>query len=373
MDDYSVDSLSESKTEWCARLVSIFVPAIVEGLNSIFQEAVELCTASEEDQKYLMTFQTFLKRVPSWNPNIIEIERRRIEDDSNCKYLEDLVTCVHVIQLKSLTCIRVASEQKKVDIEIPSLDDFVHKVYINVASRVYTNVYLFQKDVEPLQTQRNQRELEILLREAIMQTIRDTMPIEKILRSYMEKTEEEVTLPTPAEKATPTAPPGASSSSSAHNSPPIKKTNFDTKDPTSPVAVAKLQPEPLATTMPDELKIAAPSLSLPKAVMPPPVVATPTTVAPRLASPTAGQRISFDDTDYAVSTEGKQEKIVAPKDIPVLEKISEVRSQQRKLDEEEDGELSLKIGEEVKLAIGAINEVGKPRTVTPQLEVETLV
>ena len=217
MDDYSVDSLSESKTEWCARLVTIFVPAVIEGLNSIFQEAVDLCTASEEEEKYLMTFQTFLKRVPSWNPSIIESERKRIEDDSNCKYLEDLVTCVHVIQLKSLTCIRVSSEQKKVDVDIPSLDDFVHKVYINVASRVYTNVYLFQKDVEPLQVQKNNRELELILREAIMQTIRDTMPIERILRSYMEKTEEEVALPMPSEKP---APP----ETIARRSPPITRT-----------------------------------------------------------------------------------------------------------------------------------------------------
>ena len=46
MDDYTVSSLAESKNEWCARLVSIMTPAVIEGLNSILKEAIALC---EED------------------------------------------------------------------------------------------------------------------------------------------------------------------------------------------------------------------------------------------------------------------------------------------------------------------------------------
>ena len=64
-------------------------------------------------------------------------------------YLEDLV-CVHIIQLKALTCIRVGQDQKKIDLQVPSVDNFVHKAYINVARKVYTNVYLFEKDIAPL-------------------------------------------------------------------------------------------------------------------------------------------------------------------------------------------------------------------------------
>ena len=43
MDDYSLSSLSESKNEWCARLVKTLTPAIIEGLRSIYKEAFELC------------------------------------------------------------------------------------------------------------------------------------------------------------------------------------------------------------------------------------------------------------------------------------------------------------------------------------------
>ena len=121
MDDYSVSSLSESKNEWCARLVNVLTSPIIDGLKSIFRESWELCISNDEEDKYLMTFQNLLSRVPKWNNNIIEDERKRIIERSGCDYLEDLITCVHIIQLKVLTCIRVGSKQKKIDISIPDL------------------------------------------------------------------------------------------------------------------------------------------------------------------------------------------------------------------------------------------------------------
>ena len=154
MDDYSLNSLVESKNEWCARLVTILTPAIIVGLKSIFDEAVKLCDDNEENEKYLMTFQTFLSRVPKWNNDIIENEKKRICEVSHCEYLEDLISCVHIIHLKSLTCIRVGHQQKKIDIDIPSLDKFIHKIYITVARKIYTNVYLFEKNIPPLNIQK---------------------------------------------------------------------------------------------------------------------------------------------------------------------------------------------------------------------------
>ena len=104
-----------------------------------------------------MTFQSFLGRIPKWNSNIIVTERKRIEDTTGCSYLEDLITCVHIVHLKSLTCIQVGNEQKKVDLPIPNKDDFVHKIYIDVARAVYSNVYLFESDIPPLQIKKNKR------------------------------------------------------------------------------------------------------------------------------------------------------------------------------------------------------------------------
>lgn len=294
MDDYSVASLSESKNEWCARLVNVFTPAVVSGLRSIFEEAWQLCLENDEEDKYLITFQTFLSRVPKWNNEIIEEERKRIVEVSSCGYLEDLVTCVHVIQLKALTCIRVGQEQKKVNIDIPSVDQFVHRVYINVARKVYTNVYLFEKGIAPLQIQKHNRELEIIIKECIMNTIRETMPIEDILRAYMSETHEE-------------------------------EVNVSEEVIEQP------------THLPD--------------------------------------KISFNDTDTAVDVTGIETEVSAPKTVERLERIALEASERRKAEEVEDeDDMPLKIGEEVRLELADINDLNRAVDVRPPpaINIETL-
>ena len=163
MDDFVISNLNESRNEWCSRLVSIFTPLVADGVRSIFDEAWKMCVTNEEVNKYLMTFQNLLSHIPKWNNSIIEQEKTRIIERSGCNYLEDLVTCVHIIQLKIMTCIRVGNKQKKIDITIPKLDVFIHKVYILVARKVYSNVHLFEKNISPLQQQKNNRELEIII------------------------------------------------------------------------------------------------------------------------------------------------------------------------------------------------------------------
>ena len=87
---------------------------------------------------------------------------------------------------------RVGDKQKKIDINIPKFEDFIHKCYINVAREVYKNVYLFEITIAPLNIQKNNRELEIIIQECILNTIRDSIPIENILKAYMDECVEEV-------------------------------------------------------------------------------------------------------------------------------------------------------------------------------------
>lgn len=190
MDDFYVNTLHQSKNEWAANLLNILTPLVIEGMKSIFNESVELCKGNDQQSKYLMTFQNFIKRIPKWNPAIVETERKRIVDKSGCAFLEDLITCIHIIHLKLLSAIRVGQKQKKIDINIPKLDDFIHKVYIHAARKIYSNVYLFELEIPPLQVQKNQRELELLIQEAILNSIRESIPVEALLRAYMDESEE---------------------------------------------------------------------------------------------------------------------------------------------------------------------------------------
>jgi hypothetical protein len=186
MDDFVLENLQMSRNDFCSRLINILTPHIHSGLKSIFDEAWRICIENGETTKYLMTFQNFLLRVPKWNTSIIEKETQRISEQTGCGHIEELITCVHIIHLKTLTCVRAGRKQKKIDIAIPKLSEFIHKVYINVARKVYSNVYLFEKTKQHLQIQKNNYQLEGVIKECILNTIRENIPIEHLLKVYIE-------------------------------------------------------------------------------------------------------------------------------------------------------------------------------------------
>jgi hypothetical protein len=288
MDDFNVSALHESKNEWGSRLVTILTPLIIDGYKSILDESIKLCKENGEMDKYLMTFQNLISRIPKWNAQIIETERKRICDKSGCNYLEDLVTCVHIIQLKILTAMRVGQKQKKIDINIPKLDDFIHKTYINVARKIYKNVYLFETNIAPLSVQKHYRELEIIVQECILNTLRESIPVESILKAYMDETVEEDVIEEIKEQII---------------EEPIKKS-----------------------------------------------LDTPGAVANGLPPKTSG--LSFNDIDYVKTDDGSVSNVNAPKSIERLEEISqlrnELRNQQRKMEEDEDdNNAKLKISDQV--------------------------
>jgi len=278
MDDFNVSALHESKNEWGARLLTILTPLIVEGFKSIFEESLNLCKVNNEQDKYLMTFQNFISRIPKWNPTIIENEKKRICDKSGCTYLDDLITCVHIIQLKLLTAVRAGTKQKKVDIQIPKFEDFIHKVYIHVARKIYKNVYLFETNIPPLQTQKNHRELEVIIQECILNAVRESIPIDMILRAYLDETIEDDVVEEIKET-------------------PVPDEVISESISSAPVASQSLSGQP-STPM--------------------------------------SSKLSFNNVDMAIGMDNKEEQISAPKDIARLEELSNIRNEQRKLETDDD-------------------------------------
>ena len=187
MDDNNITTLTEAQYEWALRLVNILSPLIQEGVQSIFSESWNICEKEKELDKYLMTFQNLLSRVPKWNEEIIQTEVDRIIEKSGCNYMEDLLSCVHIIHLKILTTIRTGKTQKKIDIDIPKLNHFIHKIYITCSRCLYTRVYLFEKDISPLIIQRNRSEFNELVKQSIMNVVRDSIPVEFLLRAYLDE------------------------------------------------------------------------------------------------------------------------------------------------------------------------------------------
>ena len=335
MDDFSTSSLSESKNEWCARLLNVLTPTIIQGLKSIFDEALKLCKDNDELDKYLMTFQNFLTRVPKWNQTIIDTEKTRIIETSGCTYLEDLVTCVHIVQLKTLTCVRVGSKQKKIDIDVPSVGDFIHKIYIHVARKLYTNIYLFDRNIEPLQVQKNNREIEMIIQECILNAIRDSIPLEHILRAYMDETEEQ----------------------------DVQVSEVEEPLPDEPLPVVEKKDEKPADEKPDEKpadenKDSESSISIKEAIED--FKQTTSFTKEDTIDENENVKLSFSDNDAFIDTKGNTGIINSPKDEKNLEELEKAREIERaSMADDEDDEERLIIGDSVKLDILDINDLDK--------------
>ena len=333
MDDFSLSNLGESKNEWCARLLNILTTPVNQGVKSIFEEAWKLCADNKELDKYLMTFQNFLTRVPKWNSAIIETEKNRIIETSGCTYLEELVTCVHIVQMKILTCVRVGSKQKKLDINVPSINDFIHKIYIHVARKIYMNIYLFDKNIAPLQIQENNSKVEHIIKECILNAVRDSIPVESILRAYIDETDEQHV-----------------------------EVNEVVETLPEPVASAPVPPPAAASTATPAASTATPAAS----------TATPAEDEEEHKKTTDFSKISFSNNDLVRDEIGNTTLIDSPKDEQTLDEKEEIRAAAAAAADNDDEDTErLKIGDNVELDIIEINDLNSKST-SDNLKIEPI-
>lgn len=347
MDDFDLTTLNDSRNEWVTRLLDILTPNIVQGFNSMYNDALTLCIENEEEEKYLMTFQNFLTRIPNWNNELIANEVNRIIEESKCNYIQDLITCVHVIQLKALTCIRVGYKQKQIDLDIPEFDSFVHKVYIKVARKLYSQIYLFETEVTPLQKQKYTKEFEALIKSCILNSIRDSIPIEQILKNYLDESTEEDLLEYELEKE--------EEISSANIKEEIKTSDNDISNNKNKVKTENQ--DTIKTEKQDNIKtekqdtVKDSTININEDSFDDRLKIHEDTNITLDINP-VNKKLSFNNVDSVLDTNNVEEKMVAPKDIDTLEekyKKNHMYDQVDDIDDDDDGE-KITIGETIKLS-----------------------
>ena len=358
-ENYSTELLI-SKNDYIGRLINILTPQITIGVKSILKSAIELCNNNREDEKYLMTFQNFLAQIPSWNQTTIDKEKDRIISESACDYLEDLVTCIHLIHFKIVTSVNVGNKNiKKVDINIPKFDVFIHQAYCEVARNIWSNIFLFHVDVEPLEYQKNMREVELIIRESLINTVRNNIPIKDVINTYLEESEEYLEnyldkSKTESNNVVETIKDEEIKNVSTidvekNEEPEPIKINVEevkTIDPVVPeIKVEELKPHDTSPEINvEEVKTIDSVVPEIKVEELKPPDASPEIKVEEMNEPK--QTISFNHKDEVMDLGTNQIEILdAPKDIVSLEKKSEERS----LEEMDDDEDNLKIGSDINI------------------------
>lgn len=178
----SIGVYGEAKAEYTRQLCSFLVPA----LEGYFLDLLADVKANEKDPKrFLWVFQDALKQFPDWNIDKVQRETEKINTSTKCDYLEEILTAVFIAHTKVLSAIRLTSRQKKLQITIPKLEHFLHRTMSECARLLWSNAYLFSDSGPAVERQKNLRQVEQLLHEGVLQSIRGMLPVKSILKEYL--------------------------------------------------------------------------------------------------------------------------------------------------------------------------------------------
>uniref|UniRef100_A0A6C0FBQ9 Uncharacterized protein n=1 Tax=viral metagenome TaxID=1070528 RepID=A0A6C0FBQ9_9ZZZZ len=184
MEELNTPIFAQAKVEYTAQLIDILYPHIFDGVKSIYNESKILYT--NKRTPVLLIFRELLEKVPIWNSEIINSECSRIINNSNCDYIDDLITAVFISHTKILTSIGPNQSFNKINVTIPKCSTFIHKSYINTAREIWKNPYLFNESVPGHEFQKNNKEIENIIKTCIENTIRKLLPIKEILKEHLE-------------------------------------------------------------------------------------------------------------------------------------------------------------------------------------------
>lgn len=187
MDDYNNPVFAQAKIEYTKQLQDILMNPIYEGFQSIYIESKREYSKYTEIPMYKI-FRNKIETVPKWNTYMIDEEVDRIMRVSKCDWLEDLITAVFISHTKILASIG-NNRNKKINLTIPKVSNFIHLCYINSGRELWKNPYLFDDNVSTSEYQRNIKSVESLIKETIDLTIRKLLPVKDILRDHLENTD----------------------------------------------------------------------------------------------------------------------------------------------------------------------------------------
>lgn len=171
-------TLVEAKKAYTNQLISLITPQVYEGIKDLY----ECAKKNMKGKNVRHSFQIELSGVSVWNQLIIDNETERIIKNTNCGYLDKLVTVIFINSTKILASAYIgAQDTNTLEISVPKLSHFIHRVYIETAKEFYKNPFLLDENLRPRERQDNLRSSIEAIKFGIEQAILRLLPIGEIL------------------------------------------------------------------------------------------------------------------------------------------------------------------------------------------------
>lgn len=169
-----MEVLVEARREYTDQLYAYMIPVIIQTMSDIYQ-------TSQKMDKSVKQFQILLQEIKQWNQTIVK--QHSDEMIRACPWFTELLTAVMVAHVKILSSVRLGQDQRKISIRMPTNEIFVHSAYINCARDIYGDPSIFTtgSTTDP----EKEKSLTDRFKPCIDQTIRDLVPVQQILNTYI--------------------------------------------------------------------------------------------------------------------------------------------------------------------------------------------
>lgn len=172
----NLNILVEAKKEYTGQLCDIMIPVMITVFEDLYKEADKMANG----KKVLIMFQKLLKEVPNWSNAMSKSHSDNIVD--RCAWFSDLLAAVFVSHVKILSSVRLKTENKKISLKLPSNEVFIQTCYNNTAKDLYKDPYIF---TEQQSEYARDEKLDTRFRMCIEATIKELIPVQQILQTYM--------------------------------------------------------------------------------------------------------------------------------------------------------------------------------------------
>lgn len=183
MDNLNV--LVEAKKEYLGQLCLIMCPPMIEVFDEMYKESIKI----SKGRKILIMFQKLLKEVPNWSNAMSKQHTDNIAD--RCAWFNDLLAAVFVACTKILSAVRLKAGNKKISLKLPTNEVFIQSCYNNIAKDLYKDPYIFHNEQSEYTRDES---LTMRFCTAIETTVKELIPVQQILQTYMSQESRDIDL-----------------------------------------------------------------------------------------------------------------------------------------------------------------------------------
>lgn len=270
-----INVLVEAKREYTNQLCMIMIPHLITTFQDMYEEAVR----ESKNRKPLIMFQKYLKEVPNFSSSMSQ--KHASEITARCSWFNDLLAAVFVSSVKILSSVRLRPETgKKISVKVPTEEVFVQSVLNACAKNLYRDPYIYHEQMSEYD---RDDKLTKRYTTAIEDTIKDLLPVQQILSTYMQNDvtsdERQIDLGSEIQDEDPEEAADEEESPASEEAPPAPSNESATPPAPAP-AVPVLQefkdiqgvpPDECESEMEEELSHEVPHSSPPPSYAPPPV------------------------------------------------------------------------------------------------------